>query len=395
MKKTVLSFKKSILTLMTCAAICGCDVQEKQAKYIFVMIGDGMGASHVAMTESYLSYKAGKIGGEQLTFTKFPILGMSTTYSADRHITCSSASGTAIATGHKTNNDMLGVTPEGESLKSMAYALKEQGYNIGIASSVPVNHATPAAFYANSSSRHDYYDIALQIPESGFNFFAGSGFIDRNGRNNDKEPLEEVLKKAGYDVCYGVSELNGSEDKDGVVLLAPSQKNEVLNYDVEYAEQDDSPEEVMHAAIDFLGERKPFFIMYEGGEIDWSEHGNDVKGTVESILRFDGAIKIAYDFYLKHPDETLIIVTADHETGGISLGAGHGLDINWEKFDSIPANETYDVKNNRISSSELNIGWTSDNHTGGPVPVYAIGKGAERFSGRMDNTDFYRKIVLK
>ncbi|MCM1178314.1 MAG: alkaline phosphatase [Bacteroides sp.] len=357
-----------------------------QAKYIFVMIGDGMGASHVAAAESYMSYQAGKLGGEQLTFTKFPVYGTCTSYSANKNITCSSASGTAIATGHKTNNNMLGVDPDGKPLKSMAYTLKEQGYRIGITTSVPVNHATPAAFYANSTSRHDYYNIAMQIPESGFDFFAGSGLIDINGSDGQMEPMDEVLEKAGYDVCYGVSELKESTDDDGVVLLAPSQRKKALNYEVKYDEKDDTSAEVLQAAIDFLGDKNPFFIMYEGGEIDWAAHSNDLKSTIESVMKFDDAVKVAYEFYLKHPEETLIIVTADHETGGIALGAdAHHYELRWENL----SNQDKDGCNR-----EVNIGWTSDTHTGGPVPVFAIGKGAERFGGRIDNTDIYGKIVL-
>lgn len=382
---------RTTLVAIFCVISSGCQRQEGQAKYIFVMIGDGMGAAHVAAAESYLSYQAGKLGGEQLAFTEFPVLGMCTTYSANRHITCSSASGTAIATGHKTNNSMLGVDPDGNPLRSMAHELKAQGYKIGIMSSVPVNHATPAAFYANSNSRYGYYDIAAQIPSTGFNFFAGSGILDMTGQDGSLEPMDEVLEKAGYDVCYGVKELNETEDADGVVLLAPSQRRNALNYEVNYDEKDDTPDEVMQAALDFLGDDEPFFIMYEGGEIDWAEHANDLGNTIDAILRFNEAVKKAYEFYLKHPDETLIVVTADHETGGIALGAGNGYKLHWENF----CKETEEAKDNRSRSAEVNIGWTSGDHTGAPVPVYAIGKGAERFSGRMDNTDIYGKIVRR
>lgn len=392
-----MKIKGTVLTAVILAsafAFAGCSKENKQAKYIFVMIGDGMSISSVDVTESYLSYKAGKLGGEQVSFTKFPVFGTSTTYSANKQITCSSAAGTAIATGHKTKNGMLGVDPEGNPLRSMAYALRDQGYKVGIMSTVPLNHATPAAFYANSSSRDACYDIAMQIPESRFNFFAGSGFMDMTGRSGDLEPIDEVLESKGYDVCYGLSELNESEDTDGVILLAPSQRRKTLNYEVEYSEKDDLPQDVMRAALDFLGDEDPFFIMYEGGEIDWVAHSNDLMGTVEAILRFDDAIKVAYEFYLKHPDETLIVVTADHETGGPSIGATGSGKIGWEKIEKDIA-EGVKPGDNRSYSVEANIGWTTYSHAGGPVPVYAIGKGAERFAGRMDNTEFFEKIVLE
>lgn len=386
--------KAIVLTLFAAVStFCNCSNQKEdgQAKYIFLMIGDGMSASSVAAAESYLSYKEGKLGGEQLRFTQFPVYGNCTTHSANTRVTCSSAAATAISTGHKTNNYMLCVDPEGNHLKSMTYALKEQGYRIGIASTVPVNHATPAAFYASAESRGDYYNITLQIPESGFDFFAGSGIIDITGSDKDKEALDEILKREGYDVCYGIAELNESDDNDGVLLLEPSQRQKALNYEVKHDEKDDSASDIMQAAIDFLGEEKPFFIMYEGGEIDWAAHDNNLPETIESIKRFDEAITVAYEFYLKHSDETLIVVTADHETGGITLGGKkNSYDLYWENFEN-REEKGLDVKG---VNDETNIGWTSNAHTGGPVPVYAIGKGAERFNGRMDNTDFYKKIVL-
>ncbi len=373
--------------------------KDTPAKYIFVMIGDGMGATQVAAVESYLSYQAGKLGGEQLTFTKFPVLGLCTTFSADRNITDSSASGTAIATGSKTDNGKLGVDPEGNELKSMAYTFKEQGYRIGIMSSVPANHATPASFYGHDMDRGDYYNISLQIPESGFDFIAGSGLLQFNGKNNDQEPIDKVLESKGYDVCFGLDELAASTDEAGVVVVQPSQKNaEALNYEIDRDTEfkEDRLGEVLAAAIDYLGDEKPFFIMCEGGEIDWAAHDNNMMTMTDAILRFDEAVKVAYDFYLEHKDETLIIVTADHETGGITIGSGHSSMIDWAGIEKAyeEAGETSRAENRAIST-EHNIGWASYGHTGGPVPIYAIGKGAGKFCGRMDNTDIYAKVVCE
>ncbi len=373
--------------------------EDTPAKYVFVMIGDGMGATQVAAVESYLSYKAGKLGGEQLTFTKFPILGLCTTFSANRNITDSSAAGTAIATGSKTDNGKLGVDPEGNDLKSMAYTFKEQGYRIGIMSSVPANHATPASFYGHDMDRGDYYNISLQIPESNFDFIAGSGLLEFKGENDAQEPIDKVLEREGYDVCFGLEELAASTDKTGVVVVQPSQKNaEALNYeinrDTEFKE--DRLGEVLAAAIDYLGDENPFFIMCEGGEIDWAAHDNNMMSMTDAITRFDEAVKVAYDFYLEHPDETLIIVTADHETGGITLGSGHSSMIDWAGIEEAYAEGGKTSREeNREISTEHNIGWASYGHTGGPVPIYAIGKGAEKFSGRMDNTDIYAKVVCE
>ena len=216
--RSALSF---FLAVIAISAAHGCsgsqaDSGSDKAKYIFLFIGDGMGASHVAAAESYLSYKDGKIGGDQLTFTRFPVLGMATTYSANRHITCSSAAGTAIACGEKTNNGYLCVDPDGNRLESIAYKLHKEGYNIGIMSSVPVNHATPAAFYGHNISRDAYYEISMEIPQSGFEFFAGDGFIDFNGKDGKSEPISRYLKEKGATVCF--SEKEFEENKDSAYL---------------------------------------------------------------------------------------------------------------------------------------------------------------------------------
>ncbi len=401
MKKIISSAFVAISLIAAASLSSGCcskETPDRQAKYIFVMIGDGMGATQAAVAESYLSYKAGKLGGEQLCFTQFPVLGTCATFSADKNITCSSASGTAIATGHKTNNNMLGVDPEGNSLKSMAYTLKEQGYRIGIMSSVPVNHATPASFYGHNKNRGDYYNIAREIPESDFDFFAGSGILQFKGKDNDKEGIDEYLEREGYDVCFGLQELKESEDRDGVVLIPASQRKEsAANYEIDRNDEDDYVlRDVVSAAIEYLGEDDPFFIMCEGGEIDWAAHDNNAMDLVDATLRFDDAVKVAYEFYLRHPDETLIIVTADHETGGVTIGANKGKSIGWEGIEkAFSEDRKYDSQEKREISFDNNIGWTTFDHTGGPVPIYAIGVGAERFAGRMDNTDIHDKIVRK
>ena len=197
--KTFLAASAICMIAMTscCGSISGNGETSGTPKYIFLFIGDGMGAGHAAVAESYLSYKEGKLGGEQLCFSEFPVLGTCTTYSADHQITCSSAAGTAISCGAKTNNGYLGVDPQGNELKSIAYELKDNGYKIGIMSSVPVNHATPAAFYGHNTDREDYYSISMEIPESGFDFFGGSGFLQFNGKNGKSRPTPEVLEENG------------------------------------------------------------------------------------------------------------------------------------------------------------------------------------------------------
>lgn len=354
--------------------------KDERAKYIFLFIGDGMGMSHVAVTESYISHKAGKLGGEQLTMTSFPYFGSATTHSANKNVTCSAASGTAIACGEKTNNGMIGMNKDSVALRSVATELKEDGYKIGIISTVPVNHATPSAFYAHNIRRGNGYEICQEIPSSGFEFFAASGFLQFKGKNGDLQPIDTYLEENGYNVCYGLGEFNAeAETAEKMVLCQFSAKEkEADNYvsDAKY-EQNLGLADMLKAGMTFLGDDKPFFFMCEGGRIDWEAHANNLMPMIKEILDFDQAIRFAYEFYQQHPDQTLIVVTADHETGGVSLGTGSKT-IKWDE-----------------PNAGGTIGWTNNDHTGGPVPVYAIGKGAEKFNGRMDNTDIKGKILCR
>lgn len=393
MIKKILFTAAAVLALVSCA--------EKPAKYVFLFIGDGMGQTQVAAADSYLSYKSGVLGGEHMCFTQFPITGAATNFSADSRVTDSSASGTAIASGIKTNNGWLGVDTEENPTGSMAYEFHKMGYKVAITSSVPVNHATPASFYAASKRRGDYYKISMQIPESGFEFFSGSGFLKYNGPDDQQPGTAEVLEENGYNVCYGQEEyLEAKAAGDGKVILVPSaaKGTNASNYTVGHIDGDLKLADVVDDAIDFLGDKEPFFIMCEGGEIDWACHSNMTMPMIFDIFRFDDAIKSAYEFYKKHPRNTLIVVTADHETGGVSLGGYDKYKVDWEKADEIwdAEKEEYntDMSNEDINKTIL-IGWTSKGHTGSPVPVYAIGKGSEKFSGVYDNTDIISKILCR
>ena len=376
------------------------------ARYIFLFIGDGMGATHVAATESYLSYLDGEKGFRQLSFTEFPVLGMTTTYSADRNVTCSSAAGTAISCGEKTVNGRLGISPQGDTLVSIAKILRDKGYKIGILSSVPVNHATPASFYGHNTDRYDYYGITREIPSSGYDFFAGSGFIDYAGKSGDEESSRSILEKAGYRLCFGREDFEAclADGPEKIILCQESGRDKsVSDYMVEKAPDTDmTPSEIMKNCLKALGDKDPFFIMYEEGEIDWAAHENKTMPLVESVRKLDDAVRTAVDFYREHPDETLIIVTADHETGGIALGATKTwgeVNLGWNILDSAWTASGYantlDYDENRAMNDRAFIGWTTRGHTGGPVPVYAIGKGAERFSGRFDNTDIKGKLLAE
>ena len=368
-----------------------------RAKYIFLFIGDGMGYSQVAAAESYLSYQKDKLGGEQLTFTTFPVFGSATSHSANRRVTDSSAAGTAISTGTKTNNKMLGMDPEGNKLTSMSYDLQDEGYNVGIISSVGINHATPAAFYARNASRYTYYEIAAEIPSSEFDYFAGSGIIEYFGKENNKRSMAEVLEEKGVNVCFSKEEAEEAiKNGDRMLVCQPYNKDkEPSNYEAggEVPEGQIFLSEMVELGLKKLGTKEPFFIMCEGGEIDWAGHRNRTMPMIQAIYEFDKAIAVAYEFYKKYPKETLIVVTADHGTGGIALNSKP----NWKKMEKawIEAGKTNNLssKENDKLNDECNVEWTTSGHTGEPVPVFAIGKGAEKFSGRMDNTEFKVKIL--
>ncbi len=373
--------------------------KDERAKYIFLFIGDGMGFSHIAVTESYLSYKVGKLGGESLTMTQFPYLGFATNYSASCNVTDSSAAGTAIAGGEKANNEQLGVNEEEKPVETIAQVLEKEGYNIGITSTVAINHATPAAFYAHSTDRYDYYGISQQIVDSGFEFFAGSGLLDYF--NKEGESIEDYLKENGYPIYYGSEDFRASSGTVEKAILC--QKSNIGGIAANYESTskvpgDDYFNEILKCGIEFLGDEEPFFFMCEGGKIDWTAHNNAVMATVMEIIEFDDAIKVALDFYREHPDETLIVVTADHETGGISLGMGE-RNIDWKKLEDrwieTKGMEKLSRKENYEFSKSARIGWTDRGHTGGHVPVFAIGKGAEKFCGRMDNTEIKGKILCE
>ena len=380
----------------------GCHNQnDDRAKYVFLFIGVGMGATHVAVTESYLSYKAGKLGGEQLLMTQFPYYGTATTHSANMNVTCSSAAGTAIACGEKANNGTVGINKDSVSIESVAYVLKNDGYKIGILSTVPINHATPSSFYAHNISRSNYYEISSDIPASGFDFFAGAGFLDYKGKNGDKEPIERYLENNGYTVSYGIEEFRKeSAGKDKVIFCQASNREESADNYVSdgVVEADATMAQMLELGLDYLGDKDPFFFMCEGGAIDWAAHDNKTMPMIENTLDFDAAIKVAYEFYQKHPKQTLIVVTADHETGGLTLGCGNSR-INWEKMEKewieSGKKNTLDREANSKLNRECSIGWTTGSHTGGAVPVFAIGVGAEKFNGRIDNTDFKGLILGK
>ena len=300
---------------------------EPEVKYVFYFIGDGMGVNQVNGTEMYQGERQGRIGTEPLCFASFPYATIATTFSATNGVTDSSAGGTALATGRKTYNGAIGVDLDTATIHSIAWQAKQSGRKVGIATSVSIDHATPAAFYAHQASRKMYYEIATDLPEAGFDFYAGAGFLQPTSKKDSTAtPIFQLFDQAGYTVAKGYDEFQQKAGQaERMILMQTEGKNpSSLPYAIDREEGDLTLAQITESAIRFLtqGEDKGFFLMVEGGKIDWACHGNDAATVFQEVTDMDQAIRVAYDFYLKHPQETLIVVTADHETGGIVLGKG-------------------------------------------------------------------------
>lgn len=305
----------------------------QQAKYVFYFIGDGMGVNQVQGTESYRGELEGKIGITPIWFTQFPYATTATTFSATNGVTDSAAAGTALATGNKTQNGTIGMKQDLQTeVSSVAVWAKNKGCRVGVTTSVSVDHATPAAFYAHDPSRGSYYKIGTDLYKAGFDFYAGSDFIDPNNKDNkdgNSENLYTMAEKNGYTIARGYKDyLKKCKKADKMILFQSEKASEkdrtAIPYAIDRTKDDLTLADITRSAINFLSKdlSKGFFLMVEGGKIDWACHSNDAATAFHEVADMDEAVKVAYEFYSQHPDETLIVVTADHETGGFVLGTG-------------------------------------------------------------------------
>ena len=305
----------------------------QQAKYVFYFIGDGMGVNQVQGTELYRGELEGKIGITPIWFTQFPYATTATTFSATNGVTDSAAAGTALATGNKTQNGTIGMKQDLQTeVSSVAVWAKNKGCRVGVTTSVSVDHATPAAFYAHDPSRGSYYKIGTDLYKAGFDFFAGSDFIDPNNKDNkdgNSENLYTMAEKNGYTIARGYKDyLKKCKKADKMILFQSEKASEkdrtAIPYAIDRTKDDLTLADITRSAINFLSKdlSKGFFLMVEGGKIDWACHSNDAATAFHEVADMDEAVKVAYEFYSQHPDETLIVVTADHETGGFVLGTG-------------------------------------------------------------------------
>ncbi len=314
-------------TLETGSAVpsSGSTYKGNSAKYVFLFIGDGMATPQINAAESFANArKSDDVAIEHLRFAQFPVVGLTTTYDAGSLITDSASAGTAIASGHKTLSGVINMdVSKSTAYKMIAEYAKEMGKKVGIVSSVSIDHATPACFYSKVPSRGNMYDIAVQLTESGFDYFGGGGFAQPTGKNKDQEDVISLARKAGYTYVNSPEEFRALKGGTQKVLAVNSylQNSSAMPYDIDRKEGDLSLADYTAKGIELLSDDPDgFFMMVEAGKIDWAGHANDAAASIGDTLAFDEAITKAVDFAEKHPEETLIVVTGDHETGGMTIG---------------------------------------------------------------------------
>ena len=295
-----------------------------KAKYIFMFIGDGMSYPQINGAQIYNGTMANKDNVEldRLGFTEFPVAGSASTQDSTSFAPDSASTATSIASGVKTHSGVIGLEADKTTeVTTIAEQLKEKGYKVGIVSTVTLNHATPAAFYANVESRNNYYDIALQMADSNFDYFAGGELAQPTGSDKDQRDIYEILEENGYTITRDKDEILSLNETSGkVYAINPELVGGAMEYSIDSDKDSLKLKDLVSTGINVLDNEEGFFMMVESGKIDWAGHANDAMSNIQDVAAFDEAIAEAVKFYNEHPDETLIIVTGDHETGGMTLG---------------------------------------------------------------------------
>jgi len=327
--------------------------KSKTPKNIIMMIGDGMG-----VTEVFAGLTA---NGGHLFLDNFKQVGFSKTQSSDNYITDSAAGGTALSSGVKTYNGAIGVNSDTVAVKTILEMAEEKGLATGLISTSAITHATPASYIAHQGSRGSYEDIAADFMKTDIDVFIGGGY-KHFAQRKDKRDLTKELQAKGYQVLRNMDDI--AKVKSGKLAgLTADEHNEV------YPLRKMSLPLSTKTALNILSQnKKGFFIMIEGSQIDFGGHANNTIYVVNEMLDFDRAIGKALEFASKD-GETLIVVTADHETGGMAL-----------------------VKGN-MDTGMVKGAFPTGDHTATMVPVFAYGPGAENFTGIMENTDIARRIM--
>lgn len=420
---------------MLAALILVCQLAPAHAapKNIIVMIGDGMGQAHLS---AYRHFQADGFGNAvRPTIFDQLLVGMSGTHpEGDNIITDSAAAGTALATGHKTCSQFVSLSCAGEPLRTVLQKAKAGQMRTGIVVSSQVTHATPAAYFAHEKSRHAQESIADQLVDNKVGdqlpvdviFGGGTRYLIRQDRN-----LVEELKAAGYGYADSWQTLGQLQQSPALALLAAAGLPSALNNPVEnpLAKLTEKALQLLRAGTEEDG---GFFLMVEGSQIDWCGHANDIACTLAEMHDFAMAVQVAKAFVDEHPD-TLLLVTSDHETGGLSLGDGQrgwrsdvlrGVQVTTARLaDELAASDQWEelwldrtgmtlskterkkLQAAREDNDDLlravrtlinrrsHTGWTSDGHTAVDVPVMAYGKNYERFRGYLDNAEIGRRLM--
>ena len=431
-------------------------------KYVFVFIGDGMSTPQRLMAEDFSK----RTGRGELAMNHLARRTETATKSANKVVTDSAAAATAIACGEKTDNGMLGMRPDGTRIESVAAVAKKAGRKVGIVTTVTIVHATPAGFYAHNRSRGDSRAIAMDLVKSGFDYFAGGGiggwtqpkggYFDTNGNFVKLEEGSEAVP--GIDP-YSLWQTNGytfvKDDLAAFKALKPGRPvwcvfgESGMDYALDRDGSQPTLAEIVEKGIELLDGPDGFFLMCEGGKVDYAGHANDAGGSVAEQLSLDDAVKVATRFAKAHPGETLIVTTGDHETGGLIrgiTGAGAAFDpallkhqrCTASKFSSILKNAqeknaafSFDdamalVRENfglggpvpltdadrdelkksfeqkkpaefagaakRILSAHAGLAWKSGGHTALPTMTTAEGPGSEILEGMTDNTEIGARL---
>jgi len=344
----------TIVSLVSCQPVSESKIKTNEVRNIIFLIGDGMGLPAV--------YAAMTVSPTPLNFERCQYTGLAKTFSSSDYITDSAAGGTALSSGKKTGNGILGQDTLGNKFKSILEIAEEHGLATGLVSTSAITHATPASFIAHVPDRDAYEDIALEFLKTDIDVFIGGG-IDHFYRRADKANLLDSLKARGYEVDTTLESILAS----GATKLAGL--NVPIHNPYRLEGRGDMLPQASKKAIDILSKNpKGFFLMIEGSQIDWAGHGNQEANLIDETLDFDKALGIALDFAQKD-GHTLVVVTADHETGGVTIIGGD------------------------IATHKAAPNFSTTNHTAVMVPVYAFGPGAENFTGIFDNTAFFGKFL--
>ncbi len=357
------------LSLLAATTACNCNkgtsqcapntsCQKEEVKSVIFMIGDGMGLAQASMLMIENGYQT-------TAFDRAKNIALIKTYSANNRVTDSAAAGTALACAQKTNNKMIGVTADLDTCYSIATHAKEKGLSTGLVAACTVQHATPAAFYAHVDNRNDYELITRQLVYSNLDLIIGGGkkYFDQE---IDGQKLTEIANKNGFSIVNNFDELSTAGNGSILGLFADGHIASMQEGRGDYLSK------ATTAAISRLSKNgKGFFLMVEGSQIDWSCHANDAEATLAEVADFNECVNMVMDYADRNPG-TLVIITADHETGGLAA-----------------------VSNNAdftLADSGVAYKYSTDGHSGILVPVYTYGTGAESINGIMENTELSNKI---